>query len=219
MRNTNRNLSADLSLKDDRLTIDIPLTARFQVDIDEIIMKKSFLSFLNLLLTLTPLLAQSTGQNDLYKELTPGVWKIVIGKPEKLNLLSELTLNPRLETIRKMPQTRFPISKDDLSLEVIDGKTYVRFPLAKDENIYGPGLNFKTVEQRGRIMRLHVDHYVGQDNGRAYAPVSFFVSSKGYGALINSARYIDCWVGTSVRENSQSPPIVKDRISALGYRT
>lgn len=185
------------------------------MDIYKITMKKSFLSFLNLLLALMPLLAQNTGQNtgqnNLYKELAPGVWKIVIGQPEKLNLLSELTLNPRLETIKQMPQTSFPISKDDLSLEVIDGETYIRFPLAKNESIYGLGLNFKTVEQRGRIMRLHVDHYGGQDNGRTHAPVPFFVSSKGYGALINSARYIDCWVGTSVRKNSQHPPIVRDR--------
>lgn len=38
-----------------------------------------------------------------------------------------------------------------------------------------------------------------------------FVSSKGYGALINSARYIDVWVGTSVRQDSSNPPVAKDR--------
>jgi alpha-glucosidase (family GH31 glycosyl hydrolase) len=73
------------------------------------------------------------------------------------------------------------------------------------------GLNFKTVEQRGRIMRLHVDHYGGRDNGRTHAPVPFYVSSKGYGVFINSPTYIDVWVGTAVRKDSKNPPEVRDR--------
>lgn len=96
-------------------------------------------------------------------------------------------------------------------MKVADGRTYIHFPLDKDEKIFGLGLNFKTVEQRGRIMRLHVDHYGGNDNGRTHAPVPFFVSSKGYGVLINSARYIDAWIGTSVRQDSPNPPVAKDR--------
>ena len=60
-------------------------------------------------------------------------------------------------------------------------------------------------------MRLHVDHYGGTDDGRTHAPVPFFVSSRGYGALINSARYIDVWCGTSVRKDSKNPPVVRDR--------
>jgi alpha-D-xyloside xylohydrolase len=46
------------------------------------------------------------------------------------------------------------------------------------------------VEQRGRIMRLHMDHYGGKDNGRNHAPVPFYVSSNGYGVLINVARIL-----------------------------
>jgi alpha-D-xyloside xylohydrolase len=78
-------------------------------------------------------------------------------------------------------------------------KTYLHFPLDQNERIFGLGLNFKTVEQRGRIMRLHMDHYGGQDNGVTMHPCPFYVSSNGYGVLINAARYIDVWVGTAVR--------------------
>lgn len=72
-------------------------------------------------------------------------------------------------------------------------------------------MNFKTVEQRGRILRLHMDHYDGIDNGRSHAPIPFYVSSKGYGVFINSARYIDVWVGTGVRTDSKNPPVARDR--------
>ena len=146
-----------------------------------------------------------------WKKETSGVWTMSVGTPESVDLLSELHITPKMDAIQKMGEAELPISKQDITTEIIDGKTYIRFPLEKDEKIFGLGLNFKTVEQRGRIMRLHVDHYGGADNGRTHAPVPFFVSSRGYGALINSARYIDVWCGTSVRKDSKNPPIIRDR--------
>ena len=150
------------------------------------------------------------GETGWQKE-TSGVWIMSVGTPEKVNLLSELHITPKVDAIQRMGEADLPISEQDITAELVDGKTYIRFPLEKDEKIFGLGLNFKTVEQRGRIMRLHVDHYGGTDDGRTHAPVPFFVSSRGYGALINSARYIDVWCGTSVRKDSKNPPVVRDR--------
>lgn len=144
-------------------------------------------------------------------EPAPGVWQITVGTPEKLNLTSELDIRPKWEAIRSMPDAALPVDRNEIRFEQVDGKTYIRFPLDKEEKIFGLGLNFKTVEQRGRIMELHVDHYGGKDNGRTHAPVPFFVSSKGYGAFINSARYIKVYAGTSVRKDSKNPPVAYDR--------
>ncbi len=147
----------------------------------------------------------------VWKETVPGVWNVSVGTPEKVNLLSELNITPKLDAIRDMGTAELPVAPEEITLEVVDGRTYIRFPLEKDEKIFGLGLNFKTVEQRGRVMRLHVDHYAANDNGRTHCPVPFFVSSKGYGAFINSARYIDAWVGTGVRKDSRNPPVARDR--------
>lgn len=103
-----------------------------------------------------------------WNENVPGVWNVSVGTPEKVNLLSELNVTPKLDAIRKMGEASLPISKEDITFEVVDGKTYLRFPLEKDKKIFGLGLNFKTVEQRGRIMRLHVDHYTGKDDGETF---------------------------------------------------
>ena len=140
-----------------------------------------------------------------------GVWTAKVGKPEKINFSTITETHPKLQAINNMEEVDFPLIKEDIEAVIMDGKTYLKFPLQKGENIYGLGLNFKTVEQRGRIMRLHVDHYGGQDNGRTHAPVPFYVSSKGYGVFINSARYIDVWVGTAVRKDSKIPMTPKDR--------
>lgn len=154
--------------------------------------------------------AKKTSEPETVK-VAAGVWKLTSGTPENVNLLSELSVTPKLKAIDAMGEAELPVTMDEISVKQRDGKTYIRFPLEKDEKIFGLGLNFKTVEQRGRIMRLHVDHYAGKDDGRTHAPVPFFVSSRGYGALINSARYIDVWAGTSVRKDSENPPVVRDR--------
>ena len=154
---------------------------------------------------------QKDNVNLEWKKEGQGIWKISVGKQEKVTLLSELAITPQWKAIEEIGDAPLAIDPKDVKTEVVDGKTYIRFPLDKDEKIFGLGLNFKTVEQRGRVMRLHVDHYGGSDNGRTHAPIPFFVSSKGYGALINSARYIDVWVGTSVRQDSSNPPVAKDR--------
>lgn len=157
------------------------------------------------------LFAQRERGGNGFKEVAPNVWRYSVGTPDKLNLTNMLTYDPKYEALKEIDAAELPIKKSDIRVDLIDGKTYLRFPLEKGEKIFGLGLNFKTVEQRGRIMRLHVDHYGGTDNGRTHAPVPFFVSSRGYGALINAARYIDVYVGTSNRVDSENPPKVQDR--------
>lgn len=146
-----------------------------------------------------------------WKEIQNGIWKASVGVPESISLLKAAGIQPKVGALQNLPSTSFPFSKDKISAEVIDGKVYLRFPLEREEQIYGLGLNFKTVQQRGRIMQLHVDHYGGKDNGRTHAPVPFYVSSKGYGVLIDAARYITVYAGTAVRVETDDPPVLRDR--------
>jgi len=155
--------------------------------------------------------------NPNWDHTFPGVWKSKINEPEEFNLLSVANKQPRSETLNRKSQPEFPISTDEIEAFTKNGKTYLRFPLEKEEQIYGLGLNFKTVQQRGRIMRLHMDHYGGRDDGRTHAPVPFYLSTKGYGVLINAARYIDVYVGTSVRTDTKNPPTVYDRNARDGW--
>ncbi|WP_394993115.1 TIM-barrel domain-containing protein [Emticicia sp.] len=140
-----------------------------------------------------------------------GVWKVSVGKPETYDLLKAADVKPNLVALTKMDKAVFPLPKNDIFVRFQDGKTYLRFPLERKEQIYGFGLNFQTVHQRGRILRLHADHYGNTDNGRTHAPVPFYVSSNGYGVFINSARYLDVYVGSAVRKDSKNPPELQDR--------
>lgn len=150
-------------------------------------------------------------QQLTWSEVAPGVWKGIAGVPETYDLIKASGALPAKDALAKLGAAAFPLLQNDITGMVSDGKTIFRFPLEKEEQLYGFGLNFQTVHQRGKIFQLHVDHYGGKDNGRTHAPVPFYVSSNGYGVFINSARYINVYAGSAVRKDSRNPPVEKDR--------
>ncbi|HYJ37987.1 MAG TPA: TIM-barrel domain-containing protein, partial [Chitinophagaceae bacterium] len=151
------------------------------------------------------------GQTISWSEVAPGVWKGIVGKPESYDLLKAAGSKPNMQALAKIGASGFPLSQNKITASLVDNKTYLHFPLQRDEQLYGFGLNFQTVHQRGKILQLHVDHYGGRDNGRTHAPVPFYVSSNGYGVFINSARYLNIYTGSGVRKDSDDPPVAKDR--------
>ena len=158
------------------------------------------------------ILIQSTAISQIiWKQAYPGIWKAEIGKPQKITLLKSARAVPNVSALANLPKTDFPLDKSAISARVIQGKTFIKLPLDRQEQIFGLGLNFQTVNQRGRILNLHMDHFGGKDNGRTHAPVPFYVSSKGYGILIDAAYYITVYAGTAIRVNSKNPPELQDR--------
>jgi alpha-D-xyloside xylohydrolase len=151
------------------------------------------------------------GQNPQWTEVAPGVWKSVTGVPDKFDLRTAAGAIPNMEALSKLGKAALPLPEQDIFATISEGKTYLRFPLVKGEQLFGFGLNFKTVQQRGKILQLHVDHYGGTDNGRTHAPTPFYVSDRGYGVFVNSARYITVYAGTAVRRDSPEAPAPRDR--------
>lgn len=160
---------------------------------------------------LLSLFFKANSQNISWSEVMPGVWKGVVGTPEAYDLLKAAGTSPNIEALSKLGKANFPFVQQNIVASLRDGKTQLRFPLEKNEQLYGFGLNFQTVHQRGKILELHVDHYGGKDNGRTHAPTPFYISSNGYGVFINTARYLKVWAGTGVRKDSENFPTPKDR--------
>lgn len=146
-----------------------------------------------------------------WKQVEPGVWKGIVGAPEEYSLLGVARVSPLKEGFARLPQVTLPALAREIVAEQQDGKTSLRIPLQRQEQLYGFGLNFQSVHQRGKILNLHVDHYGGKDNGRTHAPVPFYISSLGYGVFINSARYLTVYAGSGARKDSPDAPVAKDR--------
>lgn len=169
-------------------------------------MKKILIVGAMALLMLCPAKAQIAWQ-----QVEPGVWKGVVGTPEEYSLLGVAGVTPQKEGFARLPEVALPELANEIVGSIQDGKTSLRIPLQRKEQLYGFGLNFQTVHQRGKILNLHVDHYGGRDNGRTHAPVPFYISSSGYGVLINSARYLTVYAGSGARKDSPNAPVAKDR--------
>jgi alpha-D-xyloside xylohydrolase len=167
--------------------------------------------YYNLIILLFSFSFKAFSQSPQWHQVEPGVWKATCGKPEIFSLLGASGAKPSAEALAKMGSLPFPLTENEISFLTVDGQCYIKFPLKRDEQVFGFGLNFRTVHQRGKILQLHVDHYGGNDNGRTHAPVPFYVSDKGYGVFINSARYIKIFAGTAVNKERLKPEDIRDR--------
>lgn len=145
-----------------------------------------------------------------WEQAAPGVWRSTVGKPDSLTLLEAAGSLPRMQGLKSLPSVKFPLPPSEVEARLLKGKIALRFPLSSDEEIYGLGVDFKTLGRTGSTFQLHVDHWGGR-TGRTHAPVPFYVSSKGYGVLVNSSRYLNFNVGVGVRLAAKEKPPVIDR--------
>ena len=146
-----------------------------------------------------------------WTEAAAGVWRAQIGDEEAIRPLDLAASPPRLDSLTAMGSAAFPFAEDSVVIEPVDGRMVLRIPLGPDEQLYGPGLQFKAINQRRKVFHLKVDHYGGSDTGRTHAPSPFYVSSRGYAVLINTARFVSFYMGSSVRKDSPNPPPVRNR--------
>lgn len=163
------------------------------------------------LLPAGPAAAQPPAAPLAWAERAPGVWEASVGTPDPLTLLEAAAQPPRLDALRALGPSRFPFTGGEAVARLgVSRGVALRFPLALDEEIYGLGVDFKSLRRVGATMRLHVDHWGGVP-GRTHAPVPLYVSSRGYAVLVDAARYVDFYVGTAVRLAAERKPPVVDR--------
>ncbi|MEN6357385.1 MAG: TIM-barrel domain-containing protein [Armatimonadota bacterium] len=66
----------------------------------------------------------------------------------------------------------------------------------EDEHFFGFGLQFHSLDQRGKLRTIKTNADPPADSGNAHAPDPFFYSTRGYGLFLNSYGYSNfdmCW--------------------------
>ena len=156
-----------------------------------------------------------SGMEELqWEKVMPGVWKASFGEDE-LNAL-DYANNPRVKAITELGDAPFPFNKKQTRCQLTESRASIRLPLDETEKIYGLGLEFCGINRRGNVYTLKVDHYGGVP-GYTHAPVPFFVSSRGYGVLVNSSRRIKIHVGVGNRKDSKLPERI-DRTTGKNWQ-
>ncbi len=151
---------------------------------------------------LSPLLGAETRavnavtQPTAWKQVYPGVWRATLGAPEKFSPVTSRLVPPKTEAFAKLPKV------DIAPLPAIHGKSMKRgfvieLPLRLQEEVFGLGLQFMSLAQRGKKKVTRVNADPKMDTGDSHAPVPFYVSTKGFGVLIDTARYATFYFGNA----------------------
>ena len=146
-----------------------------------------------------------------WTKAAPGVWRTTVGEPESLTPLGVAGCAPRVDAMRDLPDGALALPRDGVVAETGGSRVTVCVPLEAREALFGLGLQFAKLNHRGRTRYLRVNSDPRQDTGETHAPVPFYVSSRGYGLLVNSARIVTIHCGSTVRRDSANPPPLRDR--------
>ncbi len=131
-----------------------------------------------------------------WEAVAPGVWKMRVGVPETTTPVSSRMVPPAIEAMHRLPEVPAPAIETPACQMTRRGTSLV-LPLAPYEEIYGFGLQFFSVAHRGKKRAIRVNADPGKDTGDTHAPVPFYVSSRGYGILVDTARYATFYCGES----------------------
>lgn len=132
--------------------------------------------------------------------IAPGIWNVRLGTPEALTPL-HFRAEPMCEKeLREMPAVKdAPFSQAAIKTRQTARGFVVEIPLEGEQQLYGLGLQLKSVNQTGLKKMLRVNSDPVADTGDSHAPVPFLVSNAGWALYVDSARYITFYCGTHAR--------------------
>ena len=131
----------------------------------------------------------------------PGIWRATIGTPEAYTPVKSRLVEPNLDALRALPNvSNVPLG--GIHSEITTRGTMLRLPLAPREGVYGFGLQLLSFAQRGKKKTTRVNADPRVDSGDTHAPVPFYVTTAGYGVLVDTTRYAAFYSGDA----HEAPP-------------
>jgi len=138
------------------------------------------------------------------EEVFPGVWRFTFGAPEEITPVKTRHYRPAVEGLAELPKVaKCPV---DVTASISERGVLVEALLEPREMIYGLGLQLQSFQQRGLKKRLRVNADPAMDTGDSHAPVPFYVTTQGYGVLVDTARY-----ATFYLDNKKRKPVASGR--------
>ena len=123
-------------------------------------------------------------------QLLPGVWRVRFGAPERFTPMAVREAAPREQGFSLLPKpTPLPFEPGQIACRVAPSRTVVYIPCQEPgEQIYGFGLDPGAYRQKGLRKHLTVCAAVVGQTGASHGPVPFYLSTKGYGVYVDTAR-------------------------------
>ena len=133
----------------------------------------------------------------------PGIWRARVGTPEAFTPVSTRTIAPAASAFHTLPQVAdAPLATPMVKID--KRGTTVQLRLEPGENLFGFGLQMLSLNQRGKKKKLRVNADPRMDTGDSHAPVPFYVTTRGYGIFVDTARFATFCCGTARRVEEQT---------------
>jgi alpha-D-xyloside xylohydrolase len=153
---------------------------------------------------LTRASAEVTGQSHVsvqqesvllkWDSVFPGIWRATLGKPEQHTPVKDRLIPPLDAALQNLPAA--PSRKLPQVIGRIDRRgAHLQLPLEADELMYGFGLQLMSVQQRSMKRTIRVNADSKGDSGDSHAPVPFYVTTGGYGILVDTFRHAQFYCG------------------------
>ncbi len=129
-------------------------------------------------------------------QVYPGVWKIHFGGAcEKVTPLTFRTASADPAAIGALPEvSSIPLDIKAMSWTLSARGVSMQMPMTPEEHIYGLGLDTEIFDMTGRRATCAPSDNPQDKMDYSHAPVPFYVSSRGYGVYVDTARY--AWIYT-----------------------
>jgi alpha-D-xyloside xylohydrolase len=143
------------------------------------------------------------------RQIAPGIWRLRFGVPEKLTPNQFRAAAPKMDALNGRPSEELPFDLRQTVFTNSNVRCAVQLPLDSSERLYGFGLNgnlFIMTEGKGRsnagrhVFMRPADH-PENDLNDSHAPVPFYVSTRGYGVYVDTARYVSFYTGNMESAN------------------
>jgi alpha-D-xyloside xylohydrolase len=154
---------------------------------------------------LLPAAAQTTAAQAGPQSVHPGVWRFRFGTPEAITPVSTRRYAAAAAGLAKLPS--LPACPVSVTGTTSGRGCLVTAPLAANEAVYGFGLQLQSFLQRATKKRLRVNADPRMDTGDTHAPVPFYVTTRGYGVLIDTARYATVYAGGKTKTTGRTETV------------
>jgi len=137
----------------------------------------------------------------------PGIWKCSFGAPEAITPVRTRHYRPAATALAALPHVEAcPVN---VSARASRRGVLVSIPLQPNELVYGLGLQMQSFIQRlKKTLRVNADPAI--DSGDSHAPVPFYVTTRGYGVLVDTARYATFYCGNKPRKSARRTDTAAD---------
>jgi alpha-D-xyloside xylohydrolase len=125
------------------------------------------------------------------------VYKLTFGVPEDITPIRY----KRESKVSLSESTSYDISR--ISCEITAKGCKLELPLQDGEEIFGFGLQLKSLNHKGSKKHLRPNADPTAASGDSHAPVPFFATNKGYGIYVDTARYASFYCGVKKRGSSR----------------